>query len=276
LHAQTTQEINGLASIETRPAAWLSAKGRVRALVDVVPADESFWLVTDADNVDWFTEQLRRFVLRSKVDLVVVGDWAVYSLAGEYAPWLESEGIELEPGCVAARGETKWFSSGAGCASVIAPSLPPILSDLPCAKMDSAQLAEIASGRPAVTTACRENYIPQMLNLDWLGAISFTKGCYPGQEIVARTHNLGEVKRRLKRFALAGPKPPRPGDAIVAAGADSRSVGEVNRVAAAENGFELLAVVRLDAAAGKLSIEGDRQNLEPLPLPYEEGPAADR
>ena len=88
LHAQTTQEINDLASSETRLAAWLSAKGRVRALFDVVPCNDGFWLLTEADNVGWLAEQLRFFVLRSAVELEIITDSTVYSCCGDIDDWL--------------------------------------------------------------------------------------------------------------------------------------------------------------------------------------------
>jgi len=100
-----------------------------------------------------------------------------------------------------------------------------------------------------------------MLNLDALSAVSFDKGCYPGQEIIARVHNLGGVKRRARRYA-APAEPPALGTAVLAAGSQ---VGEVVRSAAARSGCELLAVV--DHAAGSpLTCAGAA--LTELPLPF--------
>jgi folate-binding Fe-S cluster repair protein YgfZ len=102
-----------------------------------------------------------------------------------------------------------------------------------------------------------------MLNLDVLGAVSFTKGCYPGQEVIARVHNLGDVKRRLHRYA-APAAPLEVGAEIV--GAAGKAVGEVVRSAATQWGCELLAVVD-DAAAGTpLSARGVALTALDLPL----------
>jgi tRNA-modifying protein YgfZ len=103
-----------------------------------------------------------------------------------------------------------------------------------------------------------------MLNLDRLGAISFTKGCYPGQEIVARAQNLGEVKRRLARFRAGTGARPESGGVLIDAA--SQPVGEIDRVAAAGTGYELLAVTRIDAPLERLTLETDGRVLEPLPL----------
>lgn len=113
----------------------------------------------------------------------------------------------------------------------------------------------VADGIATIEAEQSERFTPHMLNLDLVGAVSFDKGCYPGQEVVARTHYRGATKRRLKRFGTAAIV--RPGDKLQAGGRDA---GEVVNVA----GRELLAVVPLDGEA--FSVGGDP--VEPLPLPY--------
>ena len=102
----------------------------------------------------------------------------------------------------------------------------------------------IEDGEPWITPATAALWLPQMLNLDLLGAISFTKGCYTGQEIVARTQNLGRIKRRTLRYAIAGGEPPAP---LTALHNDGVKVGEVLQSARVGSGSELLAVVALEA-----------------------------
>jgi folate-binding Fe-S cluster repair protein YgfZ len=107
--------------------------------------------------------------------------------------------------------------------------------------------------------------LSQALNLDELGAVSFTKGCYPGQEIIARLHNLGGVKRRLRRYSAASA--PAPAGTAVVAAADNSVVGEVVRSATAESGSELLAVVDNAAADTPLATSGGVP-LRALALPF--------
>lgn len=261
LHAQSSQSIDDLPPTETRLAAMLSAKGRVNALFDVVPSDDTFLLITESDNIDWLAAELKRYVLRADVRLEAGAGHAVYSCYGDFKTALAGSGIELEPGHVVERHDALWLQTEplsvlvCGSADDIAHWLP----GEPAADADSAILASVSAGRPALPAALRERYTPHMLNLDRLGAISFTKGCYPGQEIVARTQNLGTVKRRLNRFGTGTGQRPAAGDAII--DADGQHVGEINRVAATGSGYELLAVVPVSADFDSLRLENDSRRL---------------
>jgi hypothetical protein len=103
-----------------------------------------------------------------------------------------------------------------------------------------------------------------MLNLDLLGAISFTKGCYTGQEIVARTQHLGRIKRRLFRFGVAAGAAPLP---LAGLHRDGQKVGEVLLSSHRGPAIELLAVTGIEAGGVPLTLEDGRQ-ARPLPLPY--------
>jgi hypothetical protein len=261
LHAQTTQAINDLPPMETRLAAWLNAKGRIQALFDVFRSDEDFWLVIESDNVDWLAAELKRYVLRADVRLEAAADRVVYSCYGDFKPAMTARGIELEPGRVIEQSGTFWLQTEPSSLLVFGHpnTWVQALPGTSVADADGAILASLSSGRPALPAALRERYTPHMLNLDRLGAISFTKGCYPGQEIVARTQNLGTVKRRLKRFAIETGQRPTAGDAII--DAEDQSVGDINRVAATGSGYELLAVVPVSADSSSFRLESDGRRL---------------
>ena len=119
------------------------------------------------------------------------------------------------------------------------------------------RLDNLQAGVAEIMAAQSEEFTPHMLNLDLLGAVSVNKGCYPGQEIVARTHFRGATKRRMLRFESAAPV--APGDKVAL---DGRDIGEV--LNAIDN--ELLAVVPVASAGDELTVDGVR--LENLPLPY--------
>ena len=119
------------------------------------------------------------------------------------------------------------------------------------------RLANLRAGIPEIGASQSEQFTPHMLNLDLLGAASVDKGCYPGQEIVARTHFRGATKRRMLRFRSPGTV--APGDKVLDG---ERTAGEVVNAI----GNDLLAVVPLDRAEGKLTVNG--AVLERVALPY--------
>jgi hypothetical protein len=127
------------------------------------------------------------------------------------------------------------------------------------------QLAGIRAGLSQVYPETYESFVAQMLNLDLLGGIAFEKGCYTGQEIIARTHFRGAIKRRMFRFRSEGP-PPAPGTRVLAG---EQHAGDVVDAAATSEGCELLAVVSLAQQDAELELESDRGvGIKKLPLPY--------
>jgi tRNA-modifying protein YgfZ len=134
------------------------------------------------------------------------------------------------------------------------------------------RLFDVAAGEPQVYAAASEEFVAQMLNLDVLGAIAFDKGCYTGQEVIARAHYRGRVKRRLQRFVSRGP-------ARLAVGqsgqlSDGRAFKVVEAALLADGRCEFLAVapMAVEAAPGpEAPAQGEESTVvgaEVLPLPY--------
>ena len=145
-----------------------------------------------------------------------------------------------------------------------------LAATLPEGRLNDWLLGQIRAGIGQVTGTTRELFIPQMINLQALGGVSFKKGCYTGQEIVARMQYLGKLKRRLYRLALAATPAPAPGTEIFSP-THASSVGEVVLAALSPSGSELLAVLTADAVADDNLHLGspDGPRLELLTLPYE-------
>ncbi|WP_297845815.1 folate-binding protein YgfZ [Pseudomonas sp.] len=144
-----------------------------------------------------------------------------------------------------------------------------IAAQLPQGSLNDWLLGQIRAGIGQVTGNTRESFIPQMLNLQAVGGVSFKKGCYTGQEIVARMQYLGKLKRRLYRLTLAGTDLPEPGTSVFSP-VHASAVGEVVIAATTVGGIELLAVLQADAAEdGNIHLgSADGPALHLAELPY--------
>ena len=154
-------------------------------------------------------------------------------------------------------------------------------SPLPAADADALwRLGDVRAGLPAIRTATRDAFVPQMVNLGEAGGLSFRKGCYPGQEIVARMQYLGKLKRHMRAFraAPAGPAgTPVPGDALDVRAPDGGTTAggaEVVDAVAVGDALEVLAVVRVDAADARPVVGG--VEAAAFDMPYELPPVAPR
>jgi folate-binding protein YgfZ len=244
LQAQSMNDVRALAPGQWHWNGWLNPKGRVICLFALWRrGEQEFALLLPDFPAAELQPLLQRFVFRSKLRLSAIDDQVV---AGEFAatPGVDSARREF----VAAHGEGSDFDlSGEGGARLWRVLQPDSAEAAAAAAgFDAAWLeADLAHGLPRLDASQREAWTPQMLSLDRLRAFSLSKGCYPGQEIVARTHYLGQAKRTLVRLLGAGP---RPGMEVL--GADGRAVGTV----VAAGGQESLAVLAADHP-GPLRVE---------------------
>jgi hypothetical protein len=268
LHGQLSRAVDTLDGRSAPLAGWHDARGRVRALFRVARCGDRWLLVTPRDAALSTAARLRMFVLRASVTIALADDVRVGAVVDADGAWLAAHGFSVTapPGTVVSRGALALIRLGAGLCWALGPAaeVQGFEGGIERAPETAALLAEIALGIPAVGAALVERFVPQMLNLDVLDAVSFDKGCYPGQEVIARVHHRGSVKRRMRRYACASDALPAPASAV--AGADGTVVGEVVRAAPARDGVELLAVVDHAAAPRELSSSGKK--LRELPLPY--------
>ncbi|WP_296256780.1 MULTISPECIES: YgfZ/GcvT domain-containing protein [unclassified Pseudomonas] len=144
-----------------------------------------------------------------------------------------------------------------------------LAAQLPQGSLNDWLLGQIRAGIGQVFAQTREEFIPQMINLQAVGGVSFKKGCYTGQEIVARMQYLGKLKRRQYRLSLEGSEVPEPGAALFSA-VHASAVGNVVVAARGDSGIELLAVLQADAVEnGNIHLgTADGPALKVLELPY--------
>ncbi len=199
LHAQLTNDIEHLAADRSALAGWCSAKGRLLASFLVVPAPEGFLLQVARDLAAPVAKRLSMFVLRSKVKIADQSEaWVQHGVWD--ADWSQPD-VAWKDGIATVRvGERRFLELGPAAATTAAPS----------ADEKEWTLREIRAGRPFISAATQDQFVPQMVNLEKLGGVDFQKGCYPGQEIVARAQYRGEVKRRMVQ--MQGPETARPGE----------------------------------------------------------------
>jgi len=198
LHAQLTNDIQNLPPDRAALAGWCTAKGRLLASFLVIPSPAGFLLQLARDLAPAVAKRLSMYVLRSKVKIADESDaWAQYGVWDEE---LGVAGVAWDGEAVTVRvGERRFLSIGKALARA-------------CNADEQAwTLQEIRAGRPLISAATQDQFVPQMVNFENLGAISFQKGCYPGQEIVARAQYRGQVKRRLVHVQAPAGTELRPG-----------------------------------------------------------------
>ncbi|WP_225747482.1 folate-binding protein YgfZ [Eikenella sp. Marseille-P7795] len=255
LHNQLSNHILDLQPGEACFATYNSPRGRVLANMLVVRRAEGFLLLMAADLLESTVKRLRMFVLRSKTVFHTDSAWQAYGLSGAAAEGIDPAALKLAAP-ESAEGLIRITLAG-GDQILLSPQ------PLPDAEQPAAAeawlAAEILQGRPWIAQATVESCVAQMLNQHRLGAVHFKKGCYPGQEIIARAQYRGQVRRGL---ALT-----RSTQAVAIGSkveAEGEEAGIVINNAAHEGVFVQLAVIK-HAAAGK-ALQAGGQGLETLRL----------
>ena len=285
LQGQLSNDIRALTPTHSQLSSHCSPKGRMLALFRVVRHGEGIWLQLPRERVAEAIKRLRLYVLRSKVTLEDLSDGPVrIGLAGAGTPReLERLGLPLPAG-------DNDVASADGVRVLRLPSPVPrfaLIAD--CERQtaiwealepgstwgdeDAWALLDIRAGIPSVYTATVDAFVPQMANLQLIDGVSFTKGCYTGQEVVARMQYLGKLKRRMYFAEVASPTPPQPGDALEAPGSTSEQTPGrvVDARPSGEGRYELLAVVEIEAAQSgevRLGSAGALLHLQPPPYGF--------
>ncbi|MDX1442458.1 MAG: hypothetical protein R3270_01640 [Gammaproteobacteria bacterium] len=237
LQGQLSNDVTALDDGSAQLTSYSNPKGRVFAIMRLARIGDDWWLLLDDSVADKVMQRLKMFVLRSDVKFDRDEDFASAVIVGSGAG-----NVELE----------------AGLARLDMPGDMPRVeifgarASLPAATADEKALRrwDTLSGLLQVDEAQTEQHVAQMLNLDRLGAIHFKKGCYAGQEIIARMHYLGKLKQRaLPCAASAGSV----GDTII--DGDGKKVGEILQSSDITDGRLHLAMLKLAAIDNELVLE---------------------
>lgn len=272
LQAQLSRAIEALEPLAPL-AGWHDARGRVRSVFRVVRTRDRWLLLAPRESVDSTVARLKMFVLRAAVAIEPSTEWSTAMLVDADAPVLATLGLpaSARPNEMVERNATSWMRLSESTWQAVGPRTALDGFDAGVARGPAAlaDLAEIRLGIPVIGPSLAERFVAQMLNLDALDALSFGKGCYPGQEVIARVRHLGSVKRRMRRYSAGPTELPAPGAEVT--GESGAAVGEVVRAAPSEAGIELLAVVDHEATHGPLRVAGAALREEPLPYSVPSG-----
>ena len=250
-HAQFASDVRALASGHWHWSAWLSAQGRVRAFFRVVRmGDERLLLILQGGMAETLRAALTPFVFRAKVQLRVIESWRAVGF-NRLADVLDFLGAAPGPTNAVVAGDRiglavpgpqpRWYVLGEQVSAATADASP--------ADVNRWNAADVAAGIVEVGDAQADRFLPSWLGLDDLGAVSVRKGCYPGQEIIARLHFKGGNKRWLHQLAFRADTMPEAGTPLTS---DSdAAAGELLRAAWTEpgQGVALATLPKLPAGA---------------------------
>jgi folate-binding protein YgfZ len=283
LQGQLTNDMEKLTADRWQWTGLCNAKGRLLAVLLALRQDKHVLLELPRERAEPLTVQLRKYVLRSKVtvdmlpnDIVAIGTHgervaeALRQLAG---------GAPKHEGDVLENGGTLMYRLPGPRARIVVMGPAAVLQEWWRELCDVAtpsgsgawRWLDIVSGLPQVVEATAGEFVPQMLNLDLLDGISFKKGCYTGQEIVARMHYLGRLKQRMVLLHSRAEGIAKPGHRVFSAEGVDQAIGTVvDGQPAPQRGCDLLAVVQLASLAStSLRLYApDGPVLEKLEMPY--------
>ena len=283
LQGQVTNDVKLLAGSNAHYSAYCNPKGRMLALFLAFSHYDHLHLQFNRELLEPIMKRLKMYVMRSKVEIKDVSDSiikfgingleAAQILAPSFAkiPTEDYALVSLDNGAILklpSHNDDARFEIFTD--AVNAPLIWEALKNN-CKVVEKPywDWLEIQAGIPDIDLKTQEQFVPQMLNLDILNGINFKKGCYTGQEIVARTHYLGSVKRRTYLSAINTQQAPNAGEKVL--DASQNEVGQIVRVAAnASNGYDALIEMRIDAQqTGKVFWNDVAINIKPLPYSLE-------
>ncbi|MBU0806580.1 MAG: folate-binding protein YgfZ [Gammaproteobacteria bacterium] len=277
LQGQVTCNLNYLSDSHSSLGARCTPKGRMQSSFRIVMVSDGYLLAMASELLEAQLADLKKYAVFSKSKLADESSaWLRIGLSGGDKA-LHSLGLELSDTAdsVAHGNDMLALRLSDGRAELWIPAAQAeavqalLASQLPEAPLNDWLLAQVRAGIGQVMGSTRELFIPQMLNLQAVGGVSFKKGCYTGQEIVARMQYLGKLKRRLYRLELQDSQVPAPATELFSP-THASSIGEVVLAARSEAGVELLAVLQGDAVLnGNIHLgSAEGSPLSVLDLPY--------
>ncbi len=284
LQGQLSNDVNALDGSQSQLSSYCSPKGRILASFRIFRHDDDFYLLMPADTVAATRKRLQMYVMMSNVTITDLSDDSVrIGLSGDAATKALDQlslPVPKSKNGYARQNEIHMLNIGDNCpryilissADKLQPLWESVRAELPLKGYNSWNYKDIQEAIPSIVAANVDAFVPQMINLHAINGVSFSKGCYPGQEIVARMHFLGKLKRRMYRASVHTEQPPKPADSLFSAKSTSgQGAGQVVTVAElADNHYEILAVIQITAVeSGSIHLlDGNGPILEIKDTPY--------
>lgn len=282
LHNQLSCDVAALTGNKSTYGSYCTPKGRVLAIFLLWRSGEDFFMQLPSPLREPIQKQLSKYILRSKVKATdAFSDWMLIGVAGRGAAALVQRTVGEVPKAVhevAPAPEAMVINLPGARYEIVAAreKAPTVLASLASgaekADPDYWDWLDIRAGVPLVLPATQEAFVPQMVNLDLIGGVSFEKGCYPGQEIVSRMHYRGTLKQRMYLANIAGSDRPQPGEKLYSSDFGEQACGTiVNAARSPEGGCDVLAVIQI-ASAERGDVHWKSPGGPPLKLlslPYE-------
>ena len=261
LNGQLSCDVNSLEPLHACYGSYSTPKGRMLATFLLWRDATGFYMQLPRSVRETTQKRLSMYILRSKVKTEDASDAQVlFGVAGKDASAiLNSLFAELpaEPlALTGAEGASVLRLSADRYQIVASPERAVALRDAIAKHATLVGPAvwdrlDIRAGIPFITPATQEQLVPQMANLDLIGGVSFSKGCYPGQEIVARMHYLGRLKQRMYLANIEGTEWPQPGDKLYSADMGEQASGMIVSAAPSpDGGYDVLAAIQIESVKG--------------------------
>ncbi len=249
LHNQLSADVLALSTQDSTFACYCEPKGRVLALMLVHRVNEDYFVIMSSELTTAVTERLKIYRMRAKVEIQILSEYTVAGLDADGTPesLLTAQRIRIP-------GSNKWLL-------VITDGITAVTD---VSLQEAWKYSELQMGISWLGTETSAQFLPQMLGFEKLGAVNYRKGCYPGQEIVARTHYLGKVKRHPRLLDCRLSSCPRPMDRIdILADGQAHESVVADCVQRQDGMIRLLAITRMEPEepANKIQYEGETVNL---------------
>lgn len=288
LHGQLTINIKTFANNHFQFAAWCNPKGQVKVTCIIYRYDDGYTILLPDELREIFIRQLQMYILRSDVKIADQSDTLVRLGIQTQNPESFSQLIAAVPDqqgdvTINGSGHCLYLHSGGdnqdlrryiliGSADSVTNYWKELVPDHCPVATAIWELLDIQAAYPWLSTDSTEKFLPQMLNLDLIDGLNYQKGCYPGQEIIARLHFRGQVKRRLNLATCEREPDPVPDTEFNKGGqlyaGDDKSIGTVINIQAFANKYYLLAIIDVDIIEQAIhlgGIDGPVLNIELLP-----------